>query len=85
MTEPLDLDLVIARYTTASFDDETPLQKAGIESLSLLRLAADVATDEDAEIDATRLVDLRTVGDLKEWLLALALAPAGADQEGAPC
>jgi hypothetical protein len=85
MTEPLDLDLVIARYTTASFDDLTPLQQAGIESLSLLRLAADVATDEDAEIDATQLVDLRTVGDLKQWLLALALASAGAHEKTAPC
>jgi hypothetical protein len=83
MTESLDLDPVIARYTTASFDDLTPLPTAGIESLSLLRLAAEVATDQNAEIDATRLVDLRTVGDLKLWLLALALAPA--DQDGAPC
>jgi acyl carrier protein len=64
----LDLDATIARYATFTFDDSTPLLDAGLESLSLLRLAVDVASDDDAEIDATRLVDLRTVGDLKQWL-----------------
>jgi hypothetical protein len=64
----LDLDATIARYATFSFDDSTPLLDAGLESLSLLRLAVEVATDDDAEIDATRLVDLHTVGDLKGWL-----------------
>jgi hypothetical protein len=83
MTTPLDVDLVIARYTTAGFHDLTPLQTAGIGSLSLLRLAAEVATDDDAEIDATRLVDLRTVGDLKLWLREL--APARTGEEGARC
>lgn len=63
-----DLDSVIARYASTDFDDSTPLLEAGLESLALLRLAVEVATDDDAEIDATRLVDLRTVGDLKGWL-----------------
>jgi aryl carrier-like protein len=72
MTAPFDLDLVIARYAVAKFDDSTPLLEAGLESLSLLRLAVEVATDDEAEIDATRLVDLRTVKDLKGWLRALA-------------
>jgi hypothetical protein len=83
MTTPLDVDPVIARYATAAFDDLTPLQTAGIESLSLLRLAAEVATDDEAEIDATRLVDLRTVGDLKLWLRELTGARTG--EEGARC
>jgi hypothetical protein len=68
----LDLDTAIARYATFAFDDSTPLLDAGLESLALLRLAVDVATDEDAEIDASRLVDLHTVADLKGWLHDLA-------------
>ncbi|BCJ67431.1 acyl carrier protein [Polymorphospora rubra] len=68
----LDLDTTIAKYASVAFDDSTPLLEAGLESLSLLRLAVEVATDDDAEIDATRLVDLRTVGDLKGWLRELA-------------
>jgi aryl carrier-like protein len=70
MTTP-DLDPMIARYATVAFDDSTPLLEAGLESLSLLRLAVEVATDENAEIDASRLVDVRTVGDLKVWLREL--------------
>ena len=69
MSETLDLDATIARYATFSFDDNTSLLDAGLESLALLRLAVEVATDEDAEIDASRLVDLRTVADLKGWLI----------------
>jgi acyl carrier protein len=72
------LDATIARYATFTFDDSTPLLDAGLESLSLLRLAVEVATDEDAEIDATRMVDLRTVADLKAWLGSMMLA----DQAG---
>jgi aryl carrier-like protein len=63
-----EFDATIARYASTAFDDDTPLLEAGLESLSLLRLAVEAATDDDAEIDATRLVDLRTVGDLKSWL-----------------
>jgi hypothetical protein len=70
----LDLDATIARYATFAFDDSTPLLDAGLESLALLRLAVDVATDSDAEIDASRLVDLHTVADLKGWLRDLAAA-----------
>lgn len=72
MTAQLDLDAMIAKYATVSFDDDTALLDAGLESLSLLRLAVEVAADEDAEIDATRLVDLGTVGELKQWLTELA-------------
>lgn len=83
MTVPFDLDPIIARHASVGFDDSTPLLEAGLESLSLLRLAVDVATDDDAEIDATRLVELRTVGDLKEWLGTL--VAAGAGTAGASC
>jgi acyl carrier protein len=77
MTSPLDLDSAIGKYATAAFDDSTPLLDAGLESLSLLRLAVEVASDDDAEIDATRMVDLRTVGDLKAWLASMIPAHAG--------
>jgi hypothetical protein len=63
-----DLDAVIARYATVAFTGATPLHEAGVDSLSLLRLASEVLADVDAEIDATRLVDLRTIDDLKAWL-----------------
>jgi hypothetical protein len=74
MTTPLDLDPAIARYATAVFDDSMPLPEAGLDSSALLRLAVEVASNEDAEIDGTRLVELRTIGDLKCWLYALAEA-----------
>ena len=67
-----DLDATIATYATDGFTDATPLLEAGIDSLSLIRLAVEVVTDGDAEIDATRLVNLRTIGDLKAWLMDLA-------------
>jgi acyl carrier protein len=67
-----ELDSIIEQYATAKFDDSTPLLDAGIESLSLLRLAVEVAADADAEIDATRLVELRTIADLKSWLREIA-------------
>jgi aryl carrier-like protein len=72
MNPPLDLDTVIARYASVAFDDGTALLEAGLESLALLRLAVDVTTNHDAEIDATGLVDMRTVGDLKKWLDTIA-------------
>lgn len=81
MTAQLDLDSTIAKFATGPFDDSTPLLDAGLESLSLLRLAVEVAADDDAEIDATRLVDVRTVGDLKVWLGDL----ASTDGLGASC
>lgn len=68
MDAPVDLDAAIARYSAFTFDDSTPLPAAGLESLSLLRLAVEVAADDGAEIDATALVGLRTIGDLKRWL-----------------
>jgi len=81
MEATVNLNAVIARHTTFAFDDATPLAAAGIESLAMLRLAVEVAASEDAEIDASALVSLRTVGDLKRWLGDLAsdgTAAAGA-------
>lgn len=63
---------MIAEHATGAFDDSTPLPAAGLESLSLLRLVVAVAADDDAEIDATRLAQLRVIGDLKAWLTELA-------------
>lgn len=72
MLLPADLDLTIARYATHSFTDATLLLDAGIPSLSLMRLVVDALPNGDTEIDVTSLVDLRTVGDLKSWLIGQA-------------
>jgi hypothetical protein len=72
MEATVNLDVVIGRFAVFAFDDSTPLAAAGIESLTMLRLAVEVAADEDAEIDASGLAGLRTVGDLKRWLGTLA-------------
>jgi acyl carrier protein len=74
MTAPFDVDAAIARYAVAGFQDTTSLRSAGIDSLSLLRLAVGVIADDDAELDLNRLVDLQTIGDLKRWLTTLASA-----------
>jgi aryl carrier-like protein len=71
MPDAPDFDSAIAGYVGITFSDKTSLREAGLDSLSLLRLAVEVATDDDAEIDAVRLADLRTVGDLKRWLSVL--------------
>jgi hypothetical protein len=72
MEATADLNAVIARYSAFTFDDSTPLPAAGIESLAMLRLAVEVAADDDMEIDASALAGLHTVGDLKRWLGGLA-------------
>ncbi|MBM0274285.1 phosphopantetheine-binding protein [Micromonospora tarensis] len=79
-----DFDAAIATYAIGSFDDTTLLPEAGIDSLSLLRLAVRFAGTEDAEIDAARLVEIRSVGDLKAWLHQLASTPSsgGAPSDG---
>src|SRR4029453_487791 len=55
-----EVDATITRYASVAFDDDTPLLEAGLEALSLLRLAGEAATDDDAGDDATRLAPLPT-------------------------
>lgn len=75
MPSPLiEVEEVIARYTSVPFGDTTPLHNAGLDSLTLLRIAVDLAPGEDTEIDASGLVKLRTIKDLKGWLLELSSA-----------
>ena len=67
-----DVDALIANHATSGFTGGTPLLDAGIESLSLLRMVAEVVPDDgDQEIDATRLAELRTIDDLRAWLTDL--------------
>jgi aryl carrier-like protein len=73
----IDFDEVIARYAMWSFDDDTPLVQAGLDSLSMLRMVADLETDPDREIGAERLVAIDTVGELKTWLTSLYGPDAG--------
>jgi aryl carrier-like protein len=82
LTTPPNLDSKIAQYATADFDDSALIQEIGLESLSLLRLAVEIA-DEDVEIDAAGLVDVRTIGDLKVWLTSL--LPTTTGEPGAAC
>jgi aryl carrier-like protein len=72
MTDLPDLDATIVKYATSRFDDDTRLLDTGLDSLSLVRLAVEVAHDKDGEIDAARLIGLRTVGELKDWLREIA-------------
>ncbi|CAM3749804.1 acyl carrier protein [Kibdelosporangium persicum] len=67
-THMSDLDTRIANHAHGPIDDTTTLREAGLDSLALVRLAVEVAADEDTEIDAARMAGLRTVGDLKSWL-----------------
>lgn len=82
LTTPPDLDSMIAQYATEDFGDSTSIQEAGLDSLSLLRLAVDAAS-ADAEIDAAGLVGVRTVADLKVWLTRLVANDA--DEAGVAC
>jgi hypothetical protein len=70
-----DLDDVIARYATEPFEDSTPIVEAGLVSTSVLRVITDVVTDPGVEIDAGRFADVRTVGDLKQWLRDILAGP----------
>jgi acyl carrier protein len=72
-----DLDQAIASYAVGRYNDGSSLTQAGLESLSVLRLVADVVTDPDLEIDTGHLAHVRTVGDLKGWLRGLIASPAG--------
>ncbi|MGH8791176.1 MAG: acyl carrier protein [Stackebrandtia sp.] len=78
---PADLDAVIGRYATWTFDDDTSLVQAGLDSLSVLRMVADLAPDPDREIGAERLVAIETVRELKTWLTDLC-RPDGAGEAG---
>ena len=63
-----DFDAIIARYAIGDFTDDSPLTDVGVDSLSVLRMAAELATDPAQPVWPERLARLRTVGDLKAWL-----------------
>jgi acyl carrier protein len=70
-TSSPDLDAVIGRYALWTFTDETSLVQAGVDSLSVLRMVAELATSPDREIGAERLVAVTTIGELKDFLADL--------------
>lgn len=75
-----DLDAVIGRFALWPFTDETPLIQAGVDSLSVLRIVADLAVSPGQEIGVERLVAIQTIGELKDWLREMsrpAAAPGG--------
>jgi len=67
-----DVDALISSYATVGFTGSTRLLDAGVESLSLLRLAVEAMPDGDVEIDVIGLTELRTIEDLRAWLADLA-------------
>ncbi|MFF5261700.1 acyl carrier protein [Actinomadura viridis] len=77
MSGTSDIEEVIARHAVGELDDDTPLAAAGIESLALLRIVVEAAPDTDMEIDTARLIDVHTVGELRNWLLEMIEQNAG--------
>ncbi|NIL64874.1 acyl carrier protein [Salinispora arenicola] len=73
---PADRNQIDREVRVGGLDDSTPLLEAGLESAVAAATRRRRANDDDAEIDATRLVDLRTVGDLKQWLHELSAVGA---------
>lgn len=63
-----DLDRAIARYTAGPFTDSTLLTDAGLVSLSMFRIAAELCPDPSAEINVEGLAGVRTIRELKQWL-----------------
>lgn len=54
------------------FTENSRLAEVGLDSLTLVSMAVACAPDTDQEIDAGALAQLRTVGELRQWLRALA-------------
>ncbi|MEV1026106.1 acyl carrier protein [Streptomyces sp. NPDC050264] len=69
-----EIGSAISRHIRVSFDDDSPLAEVGLHSLSVLRIASELITDPDQEIDPTGLAAVHTVGELRKWLRGL-LAP----------
>ncbi|WP_197287468.1 phosphopantetheine-binding protein [Streptomyces apocyni] len=67
----------IAEFVRMPFTSASDLAEIGLDSLSIIRIVADVLPDADQEIDAGELADLRTVGQLQDWLGRL-VAPGSA-------
>ncbi|MFG2757231.1 hypothetical protein [Streptomyces wuyuanensis] len=65
------MDSVIERHARLPFEDHFLLAEAGLDSLSVLRIASELIPDPDQEIDPTGLAAVRTVGDLRQWLHGL--------------
>jgi acyl carrier protein len=75
MTDAEDIDTIISRYAMWSYQDDTTLVQAGVDSLSVLRMVSDLMPDPEREIGAERLVAIETVGELKAWLADLTARP----------
>lgn len=66
--EAAELDRLIAAYAGGPFNDSTKLAEAGVVSLAVFRIIADLGPSTGVEINAERLADVHTIGDLKAWL-----------------
>ncbi|RMI40639.1 acyl carrier protein [Streptomyces triticirhizae] len=65
---------IIARFVRVPFTDNSGLAEIGLDSMSLVRVVVAFLPDTGQEIDAAALAELRTVGELRGWLLSVAAA-----------
>ncbi|WP_309237888.1 type I polyketide synthase [Streptomyces albidus (ex Kaewkla and Franco 2022)] len=60
-----------ARTSHTEFTDSSLLSDIGIDSLARLQIVVKLASDHNYEVEAEELAELRTVGELRNWLDAL--------------
>ncbi|WP_424186731.1 phosphopantetheine-binding protein [Actinokineospora sp. G85] len=73
------VDARLAKSIRVPYTDDSTLTEVGLDSLTTIRIAVALVPDDDREIDAGDLAGLRTVGQMRAWLLDLVrdAAPAG--------
>jgi aryl carrier-like protein len=65
------LRTLLDEFASGDFTAESLLADLGMDSLSLVRTVVRYVPDEDQEIDAGALGEVRTVGQLQAWLDSL--------------
>lgn len=60
-----------ARNPQTEFTNSSLLSEIGIDSLARLQITVKLASDHDYDVDAEELAELRTVGELRDWLHTL--------------
>ncbi|MGW4213749.1 hypothetical protein ACWEIJ_37600 [Lentzea sp. NPDC004789] len=76
MSSAAQIHALIESHAAGSFTDSTTLVDAGVVSLSIFRMIAELRPDPGAELDIEGLAHVHTVADLKRWLGAIAGASA---------
>ncbi|MFT7836825.1 phosphopantetheine-binding protein [Saccharothrix sp. BKS2] len=63
-----DIDATIRRFVRVPFTDASTLAEIGLDSLTTLRVVAELVPDPDREIDLAELADLKTLGRFRAWV-----------------